>query len=141
MLKPKGELMNLIRESRLWFAVLGFAIALTACSGTDDGTDLPPGPCYTIDELHQTSSSVDDSTAAKGAFLEYLTHLDDTDGYPFWDLTHIEYQGSTGREVYNGRTYWGIMARVVREGGEPSNDNRWFRVRDDGMVVSMLGCI
>lgn len=120
-------------------AALGLfgVVAILSCG---DGGTRPKTPCYTVDELFAAGVAVSDSMAAREAFVSYLGHLDETGGYPVFGWTHLEYLRSSGAEDYAGRRYWGIVSRGRDQDGE-TVDNQHFRVRDDGVVVLMLGCI
>jgi hypothetical protein len=131
--------MKRTRTRFLLRVALGLCAATVVLSCGDD-TTRPKNGCYTVDEVFATGASVGDSTAARTAFLAYLAHLDETDGYPVFRWNRLEYLRSSGREDYAGKTYWGIVARGQHQDGG-TVDNQQFRVRQDGAVVLMLGCI
>jgi hypothetical protein len=99
-----------------------------------------PTGCYSVDELYPGGAAATDSTTARTVFQAYLVHLDESGGYPVFRWSQLEYVRSSGREDYNGSTYWGIVARGRQQGVE-SAETTQFRVRQDGVVVQMLGCI
>lgn len=105
-----------------------------------DGTTGPDGPCYTVTDLFASGMAAADTMAARTAFDAYLTHLDETNGYPVFGWTALEYRRSAGVERYADRFYWGIVA-WGKQANADSSETTMFRVRQDGTVVLMLGCI
>jgi hypothetical protein len=122
-----------LRQS--FFSLVSGLAFINAC-----GEEGPGGPCYTVNELFSSGSAVSDSSSARGVFESYLAHLEETGGYPVFGFSHLSYLRSAGVERYQGHEFWGVVALGVEETG-PSWETEAFRVRQDGLVVLMLGCI
>jgi hypothetical protein len=106
----------------------------------EDESTRPKGPCYMVSDLFSTNSAVGDTVAARAAFEAYLDHLDEAGGYPVFHWSSLQYLRSAGTESYQKQTYWGVIARGVHVEGD-TLETQMYRVRQDGMVVGMLGCI
>jgi hypothetical protein len=118
-------------------AAVALVLAVQSCG---DHPPEPPAPCYTVRELQATGLAITDTSDAEAAFEQYLDYLDESNGYPVFDLIALEYLRSAGIEDYQGHRYWGIVAHGVQS-TEGQGEVRMFRVREDGTVVLMLGCI
>jgi hypothetical protein len=99
-----------------------------------------PRPSYTIIELYAGGVPATDSTNARAVFQAYLAGSGEAAGNAPFHWTEVEYRRSFGREDYNSSTYWGIVARGLPNGG-PTEETTQFRVRQDGVVVQMIGNI
>jgi hypothetical protein len=126
-------------SSRNWFFGVFLALLTGLALFSACGEDGPVGPCYTVDELFGSESSVSDSTSAREAFELYLARLEESGGYPVFGFSHLSYVRSAGSETYGGQMFWGIVALGVEDA--ESTETEAFRVRQDGVVVLMLGCI
>lgn len=92
-----------------------------------------------INELFDSQLAVSDSNSAHEVFELFVTDLEESDGYPVFGYSHLSYVRAGGSEIYHGRRYWGIVALGI--GGTVSEETEAFRVRQDGVLVLMLGCI
>ncbi len=128
------------RAGSKWFGcglvLLVVLIALSACERSTGPAVL----CYNVESLYPTGTVVSDTVAARTAFMAFLAHLKQTDGYPVVGWRALDYRRTAGTEYYRGTLYWGVSAWGVHVDGD-SVETRMFRVRGDGTVVSMLGCI
>lgn len=97
-------------------------------------------PCYTIESLHATGTAVSDTVAARQAFAAYQAHVQQTEGYPVYGWSRLEYRRAAGTERSRGVQYWGIAAWGFQSNGD-SLETTMFRVREDGTIVAKLGCI
>ena len=119
-----------------WFAWGAFLLCVS-CG--NDNPSKPPA-CYDVVEVFRCECTVQDTVAAHTAFESYIEQLRDSSGYPVYGWEELAYSRSAGTERYRDALYWGIVALARTEGGQTAQTTR-FRVRADGTVVSMLGCI
>ncbi len=129
------------RPAKHWRPSLGWSILCLTCLTSCRDTSAPrEGPCYVVEERYASGLTVADTVAAKEAFNSYLDHLAEVHGYPVDDLISLSYDRAGGTSQYMGVFYWDIVA-LGRTADGLTGEVRDFRVRPDGVVVSMLTCI